>query len=883
MRSATELLRKYAADGAAPGQSQVKYNLKKVPLKGERVWGYGDVDDTYIDNWWSEYDKANAGRPDKLNRRDVEWQQRQLENKYKEQVDANRGMKRRWWNPLSWTGADNGAVNAKWLASEAARPSASGAQGVSELEDRIRNRTLFSNERQQEYRQADRRNTFAAHVTGQVLDAATMGIGANAYTRWATGEGIDDLASTYGRLYADDYGEDAARKAERNLRLAGWGAHAIVDGLWLAGGKAGMFNNMANWAQGGPRAARAANLAARTAQAYMSGNAAYGQLRSELKMVSDAAKYSDAAQRGGVTGALVKFVGGAANLGAALAGSVGAYGAAGVLGNAAGAALQGIRPVGTAVSKLTAWAGSPSAGWTAPAQWLAKKYVSGALNGGLIYGAKENVESLVSGNGPVLDPLAFAGPVMSNTGRVVVEPLADAVLTRANDTYAAARRHGQGQAVYDMVRDELSADIPALRKSTAGLLEQEYGVDGTALTDEQYADMAVPLVFQGISHDQLQAEVDRQLDGDFDWDGASPEVAAAHRASFSLEDRRKAKMAIYRDAMTYGGPTDYSVFADKDLADWQRQELLEQYLKAEFVDKMDPITLASDVIVNGLPFIGDAVRRKEVSLVMNHSEHARAALMAYGSSVLRDKLDGSYDGTDSGLADTVVKNLSPSERQQMLAEPLLACTPEQLAAFSANGGASVSKELSEAAEPIIARRMETDRNFAADYVLRMCANLNDGAGLSEADIDKGVRMLSSMDVDSMLLNTDPDRLMKLCRVLGSSEGREKVEALGAQGQALVARFREVMPDYIRETAMRDPLKNIPALAGLWAQSKGFGGTADVVSNPIVFYSMAALLLFGGFTLFRGLFSGSDDTDASGLMTLRKRQQESFLDDLTARK
>ena len=176
MRSATELLRKYAADGAAPGQPQVKYNLKKVPLKGERVWGYGDVDDTYIDNWWSEYDKANAGRPDKLNRRDVEWQQRQIENKYKEQVDANRGMKHRWWNPLSWTGAaDNGAVNAKWLASEAARPVAGGAQGVSELDDRIRNRTLFSNERQQEYRQVDRRNTFAAHVTGQVLDAATKG------------------------------------------------------------------------------------------------------------------------------------------------------------------------------------------------------------------------------------------------------------------------------------------------------------------------------------------------------------------------------------------------------------------------------------------------------------------------------------------------------------------------------------------------------------------------------------------------------------------------------------------------------------------------------------------------------------------------------------
>ena len=624
---------------------------------------------------------------------------------------------------------------------------------------------------------------------------------------------------------------------------------------------------------GGSAAAKASRVAAASAQAYGYGNATHRIYGTGLKALGDTLSATDAAQQQGAIGKITNFLAVGSNIAGEMANGIGAFSAAGVLAGGAGQALNAYKPIANVTEKVALWAKSPTAFWSNPAKWAAKKYVSGALKEGLMFGTIENIQNLAHGQGPTLDPFAYAGMKTSLAVRLAGEPIANALANRYSSTYRAIVNHGDfGKALQDEI-DKVLADpesVKAFRENTKDDAEA-LGLP-VGLADDAYVRAIMSARFKATGSDIIAQDYFNALDSKFDWQGSTGEQLREKLQTYTSEQRAKAKMGVLRQYLSHGGAFDFeSIFQDPDLSGEQCAELISQYTAAEWMNMRGPMALT------------DWRDKTRLRHAMRSNDNMHEAVVEYGRRASVEAANGnSSSSPDNDLIDTAIGELDKNEQQRMFADAVYGSSPEQLAALSTTPGSPVTERTFQAVEPMIKDRMATDRNFAADYTISMCKNIDAGANMSEEAMDRGVKLVQEVGVDNLIAATDPDRAMTLYRVMGSSEGREKLKELGAQGEALMNRFKEVMPAYTLNAAMRDPLKNIPALAGLWAQSKGFGGIADIVSSPFVFYSMAALLLFGGFTLFRGLSSGSDDTDASGLMTLRKRQQESFLDDLTAR-
>jgi hypothetical protein len=207
--------------------------------------------------------------------------------------------------------------------------------------------------------------------------------------------------------------------------------------------------------------------------------------------------------------------------------------------------------------------------------------------------------------------------------------------------------------------------------------------------------------------------------------------------------------------------------------------------------------------------------------------------------------------------------LSADELRQVMA-PITNAPPERILEMQQSLGVGSDTRLADAGKAAIMQRMATDGNFAADFIPRYTEALQNSQGISDTDSSKMMGMIGQDDIQGMFETMDDDKFTAFARWALSGKGAEAMSGMaGDQGEELKARFTEAAKQRAWQAVRDNPLKNMPTMAGLWMQSKGWDGMASMMSNPMVFYGTTALLLGGAVWLGKGLFGGDDNDDDDG--------------------
>lgn len=662
----------------------------------------------------------------------------------------------------------------------------------------------------------------------------------NDLTQLMTGMDTNQQATGYRLAYADDFGDDAARKAEIWLRTAGMGAYVGGAALsaYATGGLSAKMQAAARSLGAGGTAARLGGIGLNTLNSYRR----WQPIAEGLHQAGRLADEGGLAQNGKQRMAGMLF-----DMGGDFASSMPVFAASEGL---VGMGVKALRNTGMANSAITSAQGAlaklPYAGGDKVTSALRNtaRYIGKDVAQGISMGLSQDMESLSDGQRPqgsVLDRYTnglFTGMVLKPALRGFLDKF-DATATMAHA--------GEGSASQMQSINELMSDPEALQQFKDGL-----GDPG--MSDED-AYNAMPQMLAAQRYENSFQSALASLDKKFDWAGCTPEEYKAKWESYTPEQRGEALFRAFRNDAVSGGFMSQEVFTSPDLTQEQKKQLLVEYLQSE--DNATGGTLV------GQMFRGS----KNVALsAMRNSKGARAACVAYASGLVKDAIDNPKGFDPTAMDDTakaVMDELSADEMRQVMA-PITNASPERILEMQQALGVGTDSRFAEAGKAAIVQRMATDGNFAAEFIPRYTEALQNSQGISDADSAKMTGILGKEDIQGMFETMDDDKFTAFARWALSGKGMDAMAGMGdAQNEELKAQFTEAARQRAWQAVRSNPIKNMPTMAGLWMQSKGWNGMASMMSNPMVFYGITALLLGGAVWLGKGLFGDSDDDDDDG--------------------
>lgn len=334
------------------------------------------------------------------------------------------------------------------------------------------------------------------------------------------------------------------------------------------------------------------------------------------------------------------------------------------------------------------------------------------------------------------------------------------------------------------------------------------------------------------------------------------------------EGFRKELYNQYRSMVAQGGPVGSNMFYDGSLPQAEREKLLQLHIMAE------------DRRINGVlkanP-VSQLVRGKDDVLIdtMKQSPSAREGVIAYGAGLLNDGLNGSSSGMNMTedqrrRLKLIWGELNPSERRQMLA-PIMTASPEQLMNMMNSGAlGNMDKHVTEVASDMVFDRLASDAQFRGAFIPAFMTRSTEGGALSPEMKQRALDFLRNTDPSTLMEGMGMDEFRKLSRLMMSGGGTASgllSELPEEQRTQLVQAFTAAAKKKALSLAWANPIKNLPILASLYAESMGWNGVASALENPAVFYGGAALLLGGGVLLAGSMLRGDDDAgeDKPGLL------------------
>lgn len=686
---------------------------------------------------------------------------------------------------------------------------------------------------------------------------------ANDVMQLATGLDTNRQATAYRAAYADDFGAEAARRAEQWLRgfgVASYVAGAAIPAIATAGTASSAQAGTQGTAVATGNMARLGNIGKTFIQGYMKWQPRAEGLRQLGRFVDEGGLATDPRRQ--VAGSLLNSAGDmAANM--PLFDATSAVVGMGVQGIAGSKAFSGA--AGSASRALGKLPYMSNGGIPDKVVKGAVKVLGRDLVSGVTMGVASDIEALADGRRPegsVLDRYTN-GWITGYT----VKPALKGFMNKFDST-ATMVHAGEGRAEQMKSIDEMMKDPEALQQ-----FKDMLGDPG--MTDED-AYNTMPTMLAAQRYENSYASALASLDKKFDWDNCTPEEYKAKWDSYTPEQRGEALFKAFRNDAVTGGFLAPEMFTNPDLSQDQKKQLLAEYLQSE--DNATGGTLV------GQMFRGE----KNVALsAMRNSKGARQACVAYASGLVQQAMDDPSSMSIDSMDDTakaVLDELSPAELKQVMA-PIADADPEKLMSMQQALGASSDSRLADAGTAVIMERMANDGNFAARFIPSFTEALQNGNGISDADSAKMIASVSDQDIKSMFDTMDDDNFQAFARWALSGKGNDALKDMpGGQGEELMDRFTNAAKARAWQAVKRNPLKNMPAMAGLWMQSRGWNGLGNLASNPMVFYGTMALLTLGAVWLGKGLFNEDNDDDgyigdSADAVAQSNRQRELLMKDL----
>jgi hypothetical protein len=471
-------------------------------------------------------------------------------------------------------------------------------------------------------------------------------------------------------------------------------------------------------------------------------------------------------------------------------------------------------------------------------------------------GVEDLVVALADGKKP---DEGILGSFQGVRTKMVIKPILNAVFNKFDST-ATMLHAGDALAQQNASMDEMMSDPEGVAQ-----MKVSFGMPNA--TDEELR-AVLPMMMSANRYQNSYDSALRDLDKNFDWDGCTPEEYNAKWNSFTPKQRADALFKAFRNDAVTGGYIAPAVFTDPNLSQEQKQRLLSMYLQSE--DN-----------ANGGTLVGQMFRGSErVALdAMRKSPQARQACIAYASGIVSDALQDPSKLSDVGagsVATAVLNELTPDELEQVMS-PLASATPGQVLSLQKSLQANADSPVAQAGKDVIMRRLQSDGNFASQFIPQFTSAIRDGQGISQHDMDKMLKMVDNGGVDEMMGSMDDDSFFRFARWALSSEGSGMLDGLsGERGQMIKGVFEEAAKSRMWDAVKRNPLKNLPAAVGLWFKSQGWDSLGNFAGNPGLFYGIMALLIGGAVWLGGSLFGEDDDDyigDASDAVRVSKKQRE----------
>ena len=694
---------------------------------------------------------------------------------------------------------------------------------------------------------------------------------ANDVTEALTGLDTNAQATAYRTAATEDFGEEVARRAEQWLRVGGMGAYvagAALPAVFTAGhstatGAAGSGSTVtktlgsmmgiSNRERFMPALLNGARLFTRT-QPVAEGLRQAGHLADEGGLATDPRRQiaGGVLRMGGdlvsslpvypvIDGALVSTIGGLGTV----ARATGLASRAKAVADASGVAGKA-RTVLDWAGAPTRFAGRMLAGSTeATGKFLTRQAIAEAYST-LEEGIEDDVMSLAEGNRP---RGGFFDRYQGIRTRMVGRPLMKGLFNKFDST-ASMFNAGDAMAMQKASIDEMMSDPVGVAE-----LKASFGMPDA--TDAELR-AVLPTMLSANRYQQSYEAALESLDKDFDWDGCTDQEYNAKWNSFTPEQRADALFKAFRNDAATGGYIAPAVFTDPNLTQDQKQRLLGMYLQSE--DNANGGTLVGQMFRGSKRVAVDAMRK---------SPQARQACIAYASGVVADALQDPSRLSDIGagsVATAVLNEMSSDELKQMM-EPLMSATPDQVMALQKSLQANADSPVAQAGKDVIMKRLQTDGNFAAQFIPQFTSAVRNGQGISQHDMDKMLKLVDKGGVDEMLGTMDDDSFFRFA-MLDDMPGERGLELKGVFEQAAKSRMWDAVK--------RNPFKNLPSAIGLWFKSQGWEGMGDFAGNPGLFYGILALLVGGSVWLGGSLFGEDDDDyigDASDAVRVSEKQRE----------
>ena len=884
MRSATELLRKYAADGAAPGQPPKVPSVQAkppewkgaIPFPGAQVDGReatsadwdrfltSDKGKEYRDkgiSWGKMQNFMSMARSSQNPRGVVDYWRGGAPVKFKDAPKADGWWRSGWWNLLS-RGAEKDPAAAH---AREAMPS-----DLSPFEKRLWAAAAGTAAQEAGRSAAAREQTAVAGINNAraFMNGMSMGVTDKIYATLRAagvdvsgigGESLDDLRGQYMEAArrqgkSDDEIQRDLCDYEYNQRMSG----ALGGMTTLAIGGAGKAGSMALKAgQNGGRLAKATSGAVNG----FFGTARYAYPLSNLAGAASVA----AAERGhDATSNVLSFVDTAAHAAPTYMATL--SGGSALLGLPAAPAFPGLH----AGAKQLGLYGAKYVG-----NWALRDLATSPFTA-----VAANMDN--AGHGGQLEVLPNMGVIVGSASRPFFEH------AEANNPYwkLYADRNHEGVVMREDMRQLYDADRELLAEDVAN----RYGISDDAAAEWANNAPADSPDLQSMA-DWRTANVNlangvtmamRELEPDFDWDAATPEQRQEMIARHGEKAIMDAAFPQLRIGASGGAtiPEEFiGLMSDEQLGDIATVCVVGSLARA-----------ATPSVVNGGKGEGffDPLRRGKAMLgaatgepdkVLESAMANDPTLAAQLRPIMLEAVDratlggGERDENDAKLLYAYFGGLDEREKQKFTDAILKDKTPEQLKQMqSGASGMPMPKAFDDSMSRSIAKRLEEPGMLKA-FCPYQAENLKEGCGMTASDRERGVKLLGMTD----LTKVSDDDLYALTRyglaMSGGSQGDVPDELKGKMDELATK-----VEDEWKSRFGGDMLKYLPTMASLYAAKNGFGGVADWLNSPFAFYGTALLVCAGVLWLGGSIFGVDDDDDESepdalGLMRRRKRNAD----------
>lgn len=505
----------------------------------------------------------------------------------------------------------------------------------------------------------------------------------------------------------------------------------------------------------------------------------------------------------------------------------------------------------------------------------------GVLRGANIVEGAANLTPVYAAGGAFGVP-----PIVTTTGSIVHSTTAETgvkprILTRmfpslspdilGNDSPEEERKVMLDIELKPAVRSSIAQDLGLPADASAEEVKEKL----PAAIAEARMNRVLPYDGFGSSPDSKVPEALNTLDANVNWATIPPaELKPYILQHYGQEAWANAQYDAMKRELQRGGLVDANMWGKLDgLSADQMTDLFGLVVRNEDRNRMG--FAEGNSLMQWLRGEGNVVRG-----FVNASPENEAQAVAFLQKVLDMKRQGAWNPTKEASADATSALLGSLSGKSIdtVFNPVINewSAQEQMSLNSLQGG--VPENIGMHVTRGMTRRAAKDGNYAADLGVeiknKMMQNENSELPLSTLRyIAKEIKEIGAKD---WFKDMDMKHFAKLGIVFGSGANTDKSPLPGisdAEWKNIRADFMSAAKSRAWELAWEDPIKNLPALAGMFAGMNGFsGGVVDTVSNPWIFWGAAILLLGGGLLLASDDDYADDDDDNVSAAAL-KRQRE----------